>query len=164
MLLLRRCRPWPSVGVAASPKYLRRGKVKEVYEVSDTELEFRFTNDISVFDKHIPSEIPHKGETLALTAAHWFQLCTRSQGSAPLHRPRRADGHAGPTGPGRTKPATLGPSPKNYLLPLEFIMRYYVAGFDPDRVKAGSVRAEEPASPRASASSTGSRSRSRSSR
>ena len=60
---------------SAAPKFLRRGKVKEVYEVSKTELEFRFTNDISVFDKHIPSEIPHKGETLARTAAHWFELC-----------------------------------------------------------------------------------------
>ena len=42
----------------AAPKYIRRGKVKEVYEISPTELEFRFTNDISVFDKHIPSESP----------------------------------------------------------------------------------------------------------
>ncbi|MCI4360557.1 MAG: hypothetical protein L3J91_02545, partial [Thermoplasmata archaeon] len=60
-----------------TPTYLRRGKVKEVYEVSPTELEFRFTNDISVFDKHIPSEIPHKGETLNLTASHWFEMCSR---------------------------------------------------------------------------------------
>ena len=37
----------PSDGAA---KFLRRGKVKEVYEVSPTVLVFRFTNDISVFD------------------------------------------------------------------------------------------------------------------
>ena len=74
-----------------APKYLRRGKVKEVYEVSPTELEFRFTDDISVFDKHIPSEIPNKGETLARTAAHWFEVCQR------LKIPHHYLGLSGPT-------------------------------------------------------------------
>ncbi|HEV2167235.1 MAG TPA: phosphoribosylaminoimidazolesuccinocarboxamide synthase [Thermoplasmata archaeon] len=134
--------PRPSASAAASPKFLRRGKVKEVYEVSETELEFRFTDDISVFDKHIPSEIPHKGETLALTAAHWFQLCGR------LKVANHFLALAGPTAMRVRrvrvipKPATLGPSPKDYLLPLEFIMRYYVAGSMWDRVKSGSVRPE----------------------
>ncbi len=128
---------------AAPPKYLRRGKVKEVYEVSPTELEFRFTNDISVFDKHIPSEIPHKGETLAATAAHWFDLCSRL--GIPHHFLRRA----GPMAM-RVKrvevvpnPRTLGPHPKNYLVPLEVIVRYFVAGSLWDRIKAGKVTAEK---------------------
>jgi phosphoribosylaminoimidazole-succinocarboxamide synthase len=126
----------------AAPKFLRRGKVKEVYEVSKTELEFRFTNDISVFDKHIPSEIPHKGETLARTAAHWFQLC------GTLGIPHHFLALSGPTAM-RVKrvqvvpdPKTLGAHPKNYLVPLEFIVRYYVAGSIWDRIKAGKVRAE----------------------
>ena len=55
-------------------RLLRKGKVKEVYEVSDTELEFLFTDQISVFDKVIPSLVPHKGETLCRTSAHWFQV------------------------------------------------------------------------------------------
>jgi phosphoribosylaminoimidazole-succinocarboxamide synthase len=37
-------------------------------------LEFRFTNQISVFDQIIPSLIPRKGETLNRTTAHWFKL------------------------------------------------------------------------------------------
>jgi phosphoribosylaminoimidazole-succinocarboxamide synthase len=126
----------------APPKFLRRGKVKEVYEVSKTELEFRFTNDISVFDKHIPSEIPHKGETLARTAAHWFELC------GTLGIPHHFLSLSGPTAM-RVKrvqvvpdPKTLGPRAKNYLVPLEFIVRYYVAGSIWDRIKAGKVRAE----------------------
>jgi len=127
---------------AAVPKYLRRGKVKEVYEVSPTELEFRFTDDISVFDKHIPSEIPHKGETLARTAAHWFGLCSR------LGLPHHFLGLAGPTAMRVKrvkvvpKPRTLGAHPKNYLVPLELIVRYYLAGSMWDRVKAGQVTAE----------------------
>ncbi len=126
----------------AEPRYLRRGKVKEIYEVSPTELEFRFTNDISVFDKHIPSEIPHKGETLARTAAFWFELCTRQK--VPHHFLRLSS----PTSMRVRrvqvvpKPRTLGPRPKNYLVPLEVIVRYYIAGSIWDRIKAGSVRPE----------------------
>jgi phosphoribosylaminoimidazole-succinocarboxamide synthase len=128
---------------ATAPRFLRRGKVKEVYEISPTELEFRFTNDISVFDKHIPSEIPHKGETLARTAAYWFELCSR------LGVPHHYLGLAGPTSMRVKrvqvvpKPATLGPHPKNYLVPLELIVRYYLAGSMWDRAKAGKVSAEE---------------------
>ena len=127
----------------AAPGFLRRGKVKEVYEISATELEFRFTDDISVFDKHIPSEIPHKGETLARTAAFWFELCSR------LGVPHHYLSLAGPTAmrvkPVQVvpKPATLGPHPKSYLVPLELIVRYYLAGSMWDRVKAGKVSAEE---------------------
>jgi phosphoribosylaminoimidazole-succinocarboxamide synthase len=136
-------RPTTSRTSAAPPKFLRRGKVKEVYEVSPTELEFRFTNDISVFDKHIPSEIPHKGETLNRTAAHWFELCTR------LGIAHHYLGTSGPTSM-RVKRVqvepnvkSLGPHPKNYLVPLEFIVRYYVAGSLWDRIKAGKVRADQ---------------------
>ena len=44
------------------------GKVKEVYKVDDDTLEFAYTDNISVFDKIIPSKVPHKGETLCRTA------------------------------------------------------------------------------------------------
>ncbi|MCI4316941.1 MAG: phosphoribosylaminoimidazolesuccinocarboxamide synthase [Thermoplasmata archaeon] len=136
-------RPSPaSPPPATEPKYLRRGKVKEVYEISPTELEFRFTNDISVFDKHIPSEIPHKGETLAATAEFWFQMCTRlgvrhhflRRSSPKAMRVRRVNVVP--------KPRTLGPKAKNFLVPLEFIMRYYLAGSMYDRVRAGKVSPE----------------------
>jgi phosphoribosylaminoimidazole-succinocarboxamide synthase len=134
----RTAAPSPS----AQPKYLRRGKVKEVYEVSPTELEFRFTNDISVFDKHIPSEIPHKGETLNLTASHWFEMCTR------LKIPHHFLGRSGPTSMRVKrvqvvpKPRSLGPHPKNFLVPLEFIVRYYVAGSLWDRLRGGKTSGE----------------------
>ena len=127
----------------APPAFMRRGKVKEVYDVSPTELEFRFTNDISVFDKHIPSAIPYKGETLCRTAAHWFARCER------LGVRHHFLGLSGPTSMRvrrvrvEPNPRTLGPSPKGYLVPLELIVRYYVAGSLWDRVKAGKVTARE---------------------
>lgn len=136
--------PKPTAAPAAhAPVFLRRGKVKEVYELSPTELEFRFTNDISVFDKHIPSEIPYKGETLARTAAHWFEMCSRH--GIPHH----FLGLSGPTAMRVRrvrvvpKPSTLGPHPTDYLVPLELIVRYYLAGSLWDRVRAGHVSARE---------------------
>jgi phosphoribosylaminoimidazole-succinocarboxamide synthase len=53
---------------------IKSGKVKDVYAINDKELEFEFSNRISVFDKIIPSDIPNKGETLARTSAYWFEL------------------------------------------------------------------------------------------
>jgi phosphoribosylaminoimidazole-succinocarboxamide synthase len=135
--------PAPSVAASAAPKYLRRGKVKEVFELSPTELEFRFTDDISVFDKRIPSEIPHKGETLARTAAHWFELCGR------LGIAHHFLGLSGPRAMRVRRvrivplPRTLGAHPKDYLVPLELIVRYYLAGSMWDRVQAGKVTARE---------------------
>ncbi|HTT34276.1 MAG TPA: phosphoribosylaminoimidazolesuccinocarboxamide synthase [Thermoplasmata archaeon] len=136
-------RPTSSAAPPRKPQFLRRGKVKEVWEVSPDELEFRFTNDISVFDKHIPNEIPFKGETLAATATFWFELVGR------LGIPHHFLGRAGPTAM-RVKrvevvpnPRSLGPKPTNYLVPLELIVRYYVAGSLWDRIKAGSVPSEQ---------------------
>jgi len=37
-------------------------------------LEFHFTDQISVFDKIIPTLVPHKGETLCRTSEHWFKM------------------------------------------------------------------------------------------
>ena len=52
---------------------LYQGKVKQVWSTDDPDiLEFRFTNQISVFDQIIPSLIPRKGESLNRTTAHWF--------------------------------------------------------------------------------------------
>ena len=56
---------------------LVKGKVKEVYEIDDTQLRFRFTDQISVFDKVIPSLIPRKGESLCRTSSHWFQIAEK---------------------------------------------------------------------------------------
>ena len=124
-------------------RFLRRGKVKEVYEVSDDELEFVFTDQISVFDKIIPTLIPNKGETLCRTSAHWFQL-VKDLGLRThflrLAAPNRM----------RVKRVQvirdydkIAPDTRNFLIPLEVIARYYVAGSMHDRLKTGRVRPED---------------------
>ncbi|MEM0449170.1 MAG: phosphoribosylaminoimidazolesuccinocarboxamide synthase [Methanomassiliicoccales archaeon] len=129
-------------------RLLRVGKVKQVYEVDEESLEFVFTDKISVFDKIIPSEIPYKGETLCRTAAFWFQVLrkagirTHFKELVPPNRMRvqKVDVIA--------DYSKLNCSRANYLIPLEFISRHYVAGSLYDRVKAKEISAEELGFPR----------------
>ncbi len=129
-------------------KFLRKGKVKEVYEVSAEELEFVFTDQISVFDKIIPSLIPNKGETLCRTSAHWFQV-VKDLGIRThflkLSGPSRMRVKRVQVIPDYDK---ISPRTKNFLIPLEVIARYYVAGSMHDRLKSGKVRPEDVGFPR----------------
>lgn len=110
-------------------KLIRKGKVKEVYETENkNELEFFFTDRISVFDKIIPSEIPHKGETLCRTSAYWFRVAENM--GIRTHFIKT-------TAPNKMRIkkvdvirdySKLNEKTTNYLIPLEFICRYYVAG------------------------------------
>lgn len=124
-------------------KFLKSGKVKEVYELDESTLEFKFTDQISVFDKVIPTLVPSKGESLCRTSAHWFEVA-QSMG-IKTH-------FVGLSGPNLMKVkkvdvirdyARLTPEAKNYLIPLEFICRHYVAGSLLDRLKTGDVKPED---------------------
>lgn len=120
-------------------KYLKSGKVKDVYGVNDSELEFLFTDRISVFDKIIPSEVPFKGETLARTSAYWFEVCKDSGIQTHYIRflkPNRI----------RVKKVKvisdqnqLRLQKTGYLIPLECITRYYVYGSLWDRVATAEI-------------------------
>ena len=124
-------------------RFLRKGKVKEVYEVSEEELEFVFTDQISVFDKVIPRLIPHKGETLCRTSAHWFKV-VQDLGFR-THFLKVIDGNRMRVRRVQVIPEydRITPSTRNFLIPLEVIARYYVAGSFHDRIKAGTIRPED---------------------
>lgn len=129
-------------------RFLRKGKVKEVYEVSEDELEFLFTDQISVFDKVIPTLVPHKGETLCRTSAHWFKVV---QGLGfRTHFLRVIDGNRMRVRRVQVIPEydRITPSTRNFLIPLEVIARYYVAGSFHDRIKAGTIRPEDAGFPK----------------
>ncbi len=120
-------------------KLIRQGKVKDVFDVDQHSLEFVFSDKISVFDKIIPSLIPHKGETLCRSSAFWFQVA-RSNGIKTHFRelipPNRM----------RVEKVQVLPYSKikrkttNYLIPLEVITRHYVAGSMWDRVQSGKLK------------------------
>jgi phosphoribosylaminoimidazole-succinocarboxamide synthase len=113
---------------------ISRGKVKEVFSHGD-DLKFKFTNNISIFDKVTDTKIPHKGEVLCRLSAHWLKRTSdivqnhfiALQGGDEmvvrrfniLEKPTTEDG--------------------NFLVPLEFIVRHYVAGSLLDRIKKGKV-------------------------
>jgi len=122
--------------------FLKSGKVKDVYEISDSELEFVFTDRISVFDKIIPSEIPHKGETLARTSAFWFELCkelgitTHYLNLVPPNRMRVKRVRV-------LQPKQITRQTSNYLIPLECITRYFLYGSLWERMQKGSIKPVE---------------------
>ncbi len=123
-------------------KMISKGKVKEVYEVDERELEFRFTDQISVFDKIIPSSIPRKGETLNKTSVFWFEKLKErgiknhyiSSPEPNVMRVKRVnvihdyDKMTGDT--------------RNFLIPLEVICRHYIAGSLNDKILRGEITGE----------------------
>ena len=122
-------------------KLLIKGKVKEAYDLGDR-LEFLFTDNISVFDKVIPSMIPFKGETLSREGVYWFERAARMGIKTHFLE------YQAPAGMLCKKVDILQPQQitsqsKNYLIPLEWICRWYVAGSLYDRVKEGKVQAKD---------------------
>ena len=63
-------------------KLIRRGKVRDVYEVTDEHLLIVATDRISAFDCISPTPIPRKGEVLTALSRFWFE---RLSHIAPNH-------------------------------------------------------------------------------
>ena len=121
------------------------GKVKQVWSTDDPNvIEFRYTDQISVFDQIIPSLVPRKGETLNRTSCHWFKLVEDAnicdthviEMSAPDRvLARRFDVIR--------EPGAIPKDAENFFVPLEFICRHYLAGSGWRRYKRGDASAEE---------------------
>ncbi|MFW6304191.1 MAG: phosphoribosylaminoimidazolesuccinocarboxamide synthase [Candidatus Saliniplasma sp.] len=121
-------------------KLIRKGKVKEVYEVGGNNLSFFFTDNISVFDKIVPNDIPRKGETLCKTSAYWFEKVSEELGIKTHFIEMIEDNRM------IVKKVDvisdydkINESTTNYLIPLEFICRYFVAGSLHDRIVDGDL-------------------------
>lgn len=121
-------------------KLFKVGKVKEVYEVeASSELEFLFTDNISVFDKVIPTKVPQKGNSLCRTSTFWFN-CARDLGINSHFISNPAPNRMRVKKVNIIKDySNIDNSTKNYLIPLEFICRYYVAGSMHHRLQAGKI-------------------------
>ncbi len=123
-------------------KMITKGKVKEVYEVDGRELEFRFTDQISVFDKIIPSSIPRKGETLNKTSVFWFEKLRElgvkthyiSSPAANVMRVKRVNVIHDYD--------KMTADTRNFLIPLEVICRHYIAGSLNDKILRGEITGE----------------------
>ena len=109
---------------------LYQGKVKQVWSTDDPDvLEFRFTNQISVFDQIIPSLIPRKGESLNRTTAHWFKL-VEEEGVCGTHlvEVNAADRCLVRKVEVIKEPGAIPRDMEWVFVPLEFICRHYLSG------------------------------------
>lgn len=104
---------------------IRKGKVKEVYDIGNNKLKFVFTDNISVFDKIIPTKIKYKGKVLCGITCFWFKRCNEI-GVKNHFMDRISDNEIIVKKFDIVERGDL--NKKNYLIPLEVIARYYVAG------------------------------------
>ncbi|MGP6238974.1 phosphoribosylaminoimidazolesuccinocarboxamide synthase [Cuniculiplasma sp. SKW4] len=115
---------------------IRTGKVKDVYDLGDRLL-FKFSDRISVFDKIIPVEVPDKGASICKTSAFWFNKLNQMGINNDLIEVKSNNEMI-------VKKYKINESGGskfwiNYLIPLEFVVRYYVAGSLMDRIKCGKI-------------------------
>ena len=52
--------------------FLTSGKVKDLYDVDESTLLFKFSNRVSAYDVKFKQDIPKKGEVLCRFAEFWF--------------------------------------------------------------------------------------------
>ena len=124
---------------------LYQGKVKQVWSTDDPDvLEFRFTNQISVFDQIIPSLIPRKGESLNRTTAHWFKL-VEDEGVCGTHlvQVNSADRCLVRKVEVIKEPGAIPRDMEWVFVPLEFICRHYLSGSAWRRFQRGELTPEQ---------------------
>ncbi|MCL4314771.1 MAG: phosphoribosylaminoimidazolesuccinocarboxamide synthase [Candidatus Thermoplasmatota archaeon] len=118
-----------------SDQPIRTGKVKDVFDRGDTLL-FRFSDRISVFDKIIPTLVKDKGLSLCRISSFWFKTLKERSISTHFIESRGSEMTVKKFAVmERVNAAVYG----NYLVPLEFVVRYYVAGSLFDKVKSGRI-------------------------
>jgi len=91
-------------------KFLGSGKVKDIHDLQDGTLLFKFSNRVSAYDVKFNEEIPKKGEVLCKFAEFWF-----NQLQTPNHFVKR-------------KSETEIIVKKMEMLPIECVVRGYFYG------------------------------------
>jgi len=102
-------------------KFLARGKVKDLYDVDESSILFKFSDRVSAFDVKFKQNIPRKGEVLCKFAEFWF-----NELPVPNHFIRRES---------KTEIVVK----KMKMLPIECIVRGYFYGSLVSRWKKGEV-------------------------
>lgn len=106
-------------------KFLTSGKVKDLYEVDESSILFKFSDRVSAFDVKFKQDIPRKGEVLCKFAEFWF-----NELSVPNHFVRRESD-------------TEIIVRKMKMLPIECVVRGYFYGSLVNRWKKGEVTLPE---------------------
>ena len=102
-------------------KFLTSGKVKDVFEIDDENILFKFSNRVSAYDVKFNDEIPKKGQVLCKFAEFWF-----NELDVPNHFVE-------------TKSDTEIIVKKMQMLPIECVVRGYFYGSMVNRWKSGEI-------------------------
>jgi phosphoribosylaminoimidazole-succinocarboxamide synthase len=106
-------------------RFLRSGKVKDIYELDERHILFHFTDRVSAFDVKFPTPIPRKGEVLCKFAEFWFKKLP-----TPNHYVR-------------TEAKDKIVVKKIDIIPIECVVRGYFYGSLVQRWKEGEVKIPE---------------------
>ncbi len=102
-------------------RFVRSGKVKDIYELDEGHLLFHFTDRLSAFDVVLPTRVPHKGEVLCRLGAHLFET---------LHVPHHMV---------RLEGDDMMVVKKMKMIPVECVVRGYLYGSLMERLTKGEV-------------------------
>jgi len=105
-----------------SVKFLASGKVKDLYDLGDDNLLFKFSDRVSAYDVKFKENIPNKGEVLCKFAEYWF-----NELSVPNHFVKR-------------KSDTELIVKKMKMLAIECVVRGYFYGSLVSRWKNGEIK------------------------
>ena len=108
-----------------SLKFLTSGKVKDLYDVDDDTILFKFSDRVSAFDVKFNQDIPEKGKVLCKFAEFWFEKL-----DVPNHFVRRESDNEIIV-------------KKMNMLPIECVVRGYFYGSLINRWKKGEVTVPE---------------------
>lgn len=113
-------------------KFLRSGKVRDIYEADDDHLLIVASDRISAFDCVLPNAIPHKGQVLTQLSQFWFRrfaslvsnhLVTVEIDSFPVALRNRLSAESQAALSGRTMLVN-----RAEVVPFECVVRGYLAG------------------------------------
>ena len=114
-------------------KFLTSGKVKDVYEVDNDNLLFKFSDRVSAYDVKFKDEIPQKGKVLCKFAEFWFKNL-----DVPNHFVK-------------TNSDTEIVVKKMKMLPIECVVRGYFYGSIISRLEKGEISLPNDTSPKLAA-------------
>jgi len=103
-------------------KLIKKGKVKDIYDLDDNKLLFEFSDRISCFDVILKDKIPSKGEVLCRMGEFWFNTLDFPNHMIEVQRPNRMI------------------VKKCEVIPIECVVRGYLYGSFYERVRDGEVK------------------------
>jgi phosphoribosylaminoimidazole-succinocarboxamide synthase len=101
---------------------IKKGKVKDIYDIGNGKILFEFSDRISCFDVILKDEIPSKGEILCRMAEFWFKTLDFPNHMIEIIMPNKMI------------------VSKHDVVPIECVVRGYLYGSFYDRVKNGEAK------------------------